>query len=163
MWEEEGLAPSAIFFSRSARYPPANQPSPATPVSTAAPWALLRPGPLSLTPGGPPQSWGQGWGHQRGLGQAQAPHAPPPEPRPPHCPGGAPAPSPRLLAPARPCPAAPGRCPRVPPPGAEGPAAREARGRVQKRGSGEAEEEKLEIGHRRHFPLPSRTRGNEGR
>lgn len=158
-----GTCTKRHFLLSKRSLPPSKPAVPCHPSLYCRPLGSPPPWPTLPHPWRAPPILGAGVGAPERPRASAGPARPPPEPRPPHCPGGAPAPSPRLLAPARPCPAAPGRCPRVPPPGAEGPAPREARGRVQKRGSGEAEEEKLEIGHRRHFPLPSRTRGNEGR
>lgn len=116
MWEEEGLAPSAIFFSRSIRYPQTTavlHPKPPPPPPAPPSSAILRRVPHSRSPPAPPHPGGRGGGLQRGLAEKQGQHAPPPGPRPPlHCPGGAQAPSPRLLAPGR-----------APPPGAAAPAA----------------------------------------
>lgn len=99
-WEEEGLAPSAIFFPRRAHCPPTHQPfTPPPPDSPAAPPASSDPV-RSLPPLERPCS-----GERMRTPETQAPHAPPPGTRPLlHCPGGAPGPFPWLLGPARPHP-----------------------------------------------------------
>lgn len=81
MREEEGLAPSAIFFSRSVRYP--LQTSHPPPSALSAP----RPPARHATPMGSagicwfaslerPPPWRQGWGLRKALGEEQSLHAP---------------------------------------------------------------------------------------
>lgn len=119
-WEEEGLAPSAIFFSRSLPSPQhtsrIRQRSPPLPYPPHPP-AIQEPDPLSAAARAP-RTLGTRGAPREASGNEPArmrPHRPGP---PLHCPGGAslppPPPPPRLLAPSRPRPAGQGpraRCP----------------------------------------------------
>lgn len=174
VWEEEGLAPSAIFFSRSIRYPQQNsRPPPQTPSAAPPP----RPPPRSSLGFGtlaPPERlppWKQRWGTParpcREAGPARAPSRAPAAAA---LSRGRPGPLP-VTPRARPRPAARGRrtgSPEAVPRGQllawrglqrKGCGVGDGRrDRRRRRGSGEAEAGKGEVRQRRHFPRPLPTR-----